>query len=109
MNIKLKCLCVAHNKYPDQAHLELAVIKMKLAYPLQSLTRTRTLPTPFGSDGKESAYSVGDPGLILGLGRSPGEGKGKPLQYSCLENSVDRADWWATVHGVANSWTQLSD
>ena len=109
MNIKLKCLCVAHNKYPDQAHLGLAVVKTKLAYPLQSLTRTRTLPTPFGFDGKESTHSVGDPGLILGLGRSPGEGNGKALQYSCLENSVDRADWRATVHGVANNWIRLSN
>ena len=60
---------------------------------------------PGGSDGKESAYSVGDPGLILGLGRSPGEGKGKPLQYSCLENSMDRGACWATVHGVEKSQT----
>ena len=42
-----------------------------------------------------------DPGSIPGLGRSPGEGNGNPLQGSCLENSVDRGDWWATVHGVA--------
>ena len=46
-----------------------------------------------------------DLGLILGLGRSPGEGNGNPLQYSCLENPVDRGAWWATVHGVAKSWT----
>jgi len=45
---------------------------------------------PGGSDGKESACNAGDPGLIPGLGRSPGEGKGYPLQYSCLENSMDR-------------------
>ena len=44
-----------------------------------------------------------------GLGRSPGEGKGYPLQYSCLENPMDREAWWATVHGVAKSRTQLSD
>ena len=46
-----------------------------------------------GSDGEESAYNVGDPGLILRLGRTPGEGNGYPLQYSCLENPVDRGDW----------------
>ena len=46
-------------------------------------------------------------GLIPGLGRSPGEGHGNPLQYSCLENSMDRRAWQATVHGVAKSWTQL--
>ena len=54
-----------------------------------------------GSDVKESAYNAGDPGLILELGRSPGEGNGYPFQYSCLENSMDRGAWWATVHGVA--------
>ena len=53
------------------------------------------------SVGKESACSVRDPGLILGLGRSPGEGNDNPLQYSCLENPMDRGPWWATVHGVA--------
>ena len=64
---------------------------------------------PGGSDGKASACSVGDPGLICGLGRSPGEGNGNPLQYSCLENSMDGGAWWATVHGVAKSRTQLRD
>ena len=48
------------------------------------------------------------PGLIPGLGRSPGEGNGNPLQYSCLKNPMDRRAWWATVHGVAKSWTRLS-
>ena len=60
-----------------------------------------------GSDGKASAYNVGDLGLIPGLGRSPGEGNGNPLQYSCLENPMDRGDWKATIHGVAKSWTWL--
>ena len=50
-----------------------------------------------------------DPGSILGSGRSPGEGNGNPLQYSCLENPMDRGAWLATVHGVAKSWTRLSD
>ena len=62
-----------------------------------------------GSDGKESACNGGDPGSIPGLGRSPGEENGNPLQYSCLENSMDRGAWWATVHGVAKSRTRLSD
>ena len=61
------------------------------------------------SDGKASAYNAGDPGVIPGSGRSPGEGNGTPLQYSCLENPMDRGVWWATIHGVAKSWTQLSD
>ena len=56
---------------------------------------------PGGSDGKKSAYSAGDLGSILGLGRSPGEGNGYPLQYTCLENSMDRGAWQAAVHGVA--------
>ena len=56
-----------------------------------------------GSDGKESPCNAGDMGLFPGLGRSPGEGNGKPLQYSCLENSVDRGAWWAIVHGVTES------
>ena len=60
---------------------------------------------PDDSDGKESACSVGDPGSIPGSGISPGEGNGTPLQYSCLENSMDRGAWWATVHGVAKIWT----
>ena len=49
--------------------------------------------------------AIGDPGLIPGLERSPGEGHGNPLQYSCLENSMDRGAWWATDHGIAKSWT----
>jgi len=57
---------------------------------------------------KESACNAGDPSLIPGSGRSSGEGNGNPLQYSCLENPMDRGAWWATVHGVAKSWTRLS-
>ena len=53
-----------------------------------------------GSDGKESASNARDPGSIPGSGRSPGERNGNPLQYSCLENSMDRVSWWATVHGA---------
>ena len=64
---------------------------------------------PGGSVGKESACNVGDLGSIPGLGRSPGEGNSYPLQYSSLENSMDRKAWQATVHGVAKSWTWLSN
>ena len=60
---------------------------------------------PDGSDGEESACNAGDPGLIPGLGRSPGEGNGYPIQYSRLENSMDRGAWWATVLGVAENQT----
>ena len=64
---------------------------------------------PGGSNSKESTCNAGDLGSIPGLGRSPGEGNGNSLQYSCLENSIDREAWWATVHGVAKSRSQLSD
>ena len=57
-----------------------------------------------GSGGKESICNAGDPGLISGFGRSPREGNGYPLQYSCLENSKDRGAWWATVHGVVSDF-----
>ena len=56
---------------------------------------------PGGAVGKESVCNAGDPGSIPGLGRSPGEGNGNPLQYPCLENPMDRGAWWATVLGVA--------
>ena len=64
---------------------------------------------PGGSEVKASAWNVEDPGSIPGSGRSPGGGNGTPLQYSCLENFMDREAWWATVHGVTESRTQLSN
>ena len=77
--------------------------------------RRNRLPTPVfsgfpgGSNGRESACNVGYLGSIPGSGRSPRGGNGNLLQYSCLENSMHRGAWWATVHGVAKSWTRLSD
>ena len=62
-----------------------------------------------GSDDKETACNAGDLGSIPGLGRRPGGGHGNPLQYSCLENPMDRGAWRATAHGVTESRTQLSD
>ena len=62
---------------------------------------------PGGADGKVSACNVGDLGLIPGLGRSPGGGNDNPLQYYCLEISIDRRAWQATVHGVPKNWIQL--
>ena len=64
---------------------------------------------PCGSDGKGSVSNAGDPGLIPGSERSPGEGSENPLHYSCLEYSMDRGAWQATVHGIAMSWAQLSN
>ena len=60
---------------------------------------------PGGADGKESACNAGDLGSVTGLGRFPEEGNGNPLQYSCLENSMNRGTWRTIVHGVAKSWT----
>ena len=62
-----------------------------------------TMGFPGGSDCKESACSAGDRVWIAGSGRSPGEGNGNPLQYFCLENSMDRGAWWATIHRVTKS------
>ena len=64
---------------------------------------------PGGSEDKVSACNVGDPGSIPGSGRSPGDGNGNPLQYSCRENPMDGGAWWAIVHGVTKSWTRLND
>ena len=72
-----------------------------------NLSTKKNMGFPGGSDGKESAYNAGDPGSISGLGRSPEEENGYPLQYSCLENSMDRGAWQAK--GVTKSQTQLSD
>ena len=58
---------------------------------------------------KNPPANAGDMGLVPGLGGSPGGGNGNPLQYSCLGNLMDRGSWWAIVHGVQKSWTQLSN
>ena len=69
------------------------------------LNSISTLLGPSLAEVKVSASNAGDLGSIPGLGRSPGEGNGNPLQYSCLENPTEGGAWWATVHGVAKSWT----
>ena len=68
-----------------------------------------SVDTPRGSDSKESAYNARDLGSVPGWRRSPGEGNGHPLLYSCLENPVDRGAWWTAVQGVTDSRTRLSD
>ena len=68
-----------------------------------------TMDFPHGSDGKESTCNAGDLSSIPGSGRSPEEGNSNRLQYSCLENFMDRGAWWAKVHGFAKSWTRLSN
>ena len=85
-------------------------------YAVHGVTKSQTQLSDFhfhtfpgGSDGKDSACNEGDPGSIPESGRSPGEGNGYPLQYSCLENSMDRRTCRATVHGVTKRLTRLSD
>ena len=87
---------------PDQ----LVPCSLGLVKSSQGLNRRdlkKCLGFPGGSDGKESACNAWNPGSIPGLGRSPGEGNGNPLQYPCLENLVDRGAWWTTVYGIAKS------
>ena len=69
------------------------------------ITREKNEGFPYSSDGKESAYNAGDLGSVPRSGRSPGEGNGNSLQYSCPENSIDRGAWPITVHGVIKSQT----
>ena len=82
------------------------------ALPRTCLTREQgLLPDhwePGGSGGKESTHNVGNPGSVPALGRSPEEGNDYPLQYSFLENSMDRGAWWATVPGIGKSRTQIT-
>ena len=82
---------------------------MKLCKVQILISLAHILGFPGSSSGKESTCNVGDLGLVPDLGRSPGEGNGNPLQYSCLENSMDGGAWQATVLGLAKSWTRLSN
>ena len=92
-NPRIICLLLI-SQYPLLASLHTATTPA-------FLSSTTILGLSWYSDGKESACNAGDPGLIPGSGRFPGEGNGKQLHYSYLENSMDRGAWWATVHG---SW-----
>ena len=86
--------------HPGQIGLEMNLTSVSFCSLLPAV-----LGFPGGSDGKESACNVGAPCLITGSGRSPGEENGNPFQYSCLEKSMDRGAWQATVHGVSKSRT----
>ena len=97
----LLCYLTGFQKHPSNV----IFLKHEVIYISLSLL----LDFPGSSDGKESACSVGDPSSIPELGRSPGEENDYPFQCSCLENPVDRGAWRATVHGVAKSWTWLSE
>ena len=93
--------------FPQEAHS--LVSPKKMTRLLKNISATSFLLSishycfPGGSDGKESACNAGNLGSVPGLGRSPGERNGNPLQDSCLENPMDRGAWWATVHGVTKN------
>ena len=86
--------------------IELWIIRMPILIGSSFLCKSMNVGF---SVSKESACSAGYLGSIPRLGRSPGDGNGNPLQYSCLENLIDRGAWWAVVHGVTKSWARLSD
>ena len=92
-----------------QVHTPMPPFNRKSRKMQENLEDQSSASLPGGSDGKASAYNVGDLGSIPGLGRSPGEENGNPLQCSCLENPMDRGAWQATVNGVAKSRIRLSD
>ena len=91
-----------HQGHPEAGHPGGSVLRY---FHFLSLMQYFGLPWWFS--GKESTCSEGDSGSVPGLERSPGGGNSNPLQYSCLENPMDREAWTATVHGVAKSWTRL--
>ena len=94
-----------HSSYHSLIDYEITCLEMFIVYR----SPPDKMGFPGGSDGKESACNAGELGLIPGSGISPGEGDGYQLQYSCLENFMDRGAWEATVHGVTKSWTPLSN
>ena len=106
-----------HNDHINSPHnlrtKTLITSQLAIYYPILSpvfslqITRTLNFGLPSWLSGKESACKAGDQGSIPGLGRSHGGGHGNPFQYSSLENSMDRGAWRATVHRVAQCWTQL--
>ena len=106
LNIHKMCLTICFTWF---MYISILLEFWVFFFPLPMLYLETRINFPHSSLDKESACSVGDLGLIPGLGRSPRKGNGNPLQYSCLENSMDRGAWWATVHGVAKSQTWLSD
>ena len=99
----LKDLGASDKRSYKKAKICLISIKLRL------IAANPALGLSSGSKVKNLPDTASDVGLIPGLGRSPGEGNGNPLQYSCLENSMDRGAWWASVHGITKSWTRLSD
>ena len=103
----LLLLLIAHNlgNFLKNSVSPFQILKLNGYREFGSPWRRFAIPLGFpgGSEVKASACSVGDLGSIPGLGRSPGEGNGNPLQYSCLENLMDRGAWWAILHRIAKS------
>ena len=87
----------------------LAIKELNLSHHIPSNQIQTFILFPSSSAVKNPPASAGNSTSIPGLERSPGEGNGHPLQFSCLGNPMERGAWWATVHGVAKSWIQLSD
>ena len=107
--LALRCLVWAFLPFEHLATLTSAVQLQVLPWNRIQSPYVGIWDFPGGTDCKEPTCQCGDvrvAGSIPGLGRSPGGGHGNPLQYSCLENPMDRGAWWATVHGVAQSWTR---
>ena len=107
-------LCLQHTYYAEAhmaTHFPQATRELHTCFSLLSHSSLLAWGFSKGSVGKESACArvTGDVGLNPGSGRSPGGGHGNPFQYSCLGNPMDRGTWWATVHGVKKSGTQLSN
>ena len=104
---------VAHQALLSMGILQARILKwavmMSSRGKVETMLHAFMCGFPGGSDGKESACDAGDLGSIPESGRTPGEGYGNPLQYSCLKNLMDRRAWQATVHGVTKSQTRLSD
>ena len=99
------------NQLGTEVKCDMTLKKTKQCDPLVNLGKNFLKKSvnagfPRDSDGKESTCNAGDPGSIPGSGRSPGEANGYPIQYSCLENSMDRGAWWDTVHGATEKITK---
>ena len=98
------CFCL----FITEGWMECFCILAVVTWGIQNSQIQRSKGFPGGSDGKESTCNAGDPGLSPKL-RSPGEENGYPPLYSCLENSMNRRPWWASIHGITKSQTQVSD
>ena len=109
LNLSCSKISLENKKHSHNYIFTTSLFLLSLSHFLALRTMKKLFAITRWLSGKEFACQAGDLGSIPGLWRSPGEGNDNPLQYSCLENSMDGGTWWATVHGVAKSWTRLSD